>query len=249
MNNTTEKYSPEEILQLLKDFYNFQTQFDPEVESGEELTFYTTIADWRMICDLVSPMKLAKVHHEFFELKSSITELEDILYFEEKNTLRDFCEYIAKNASKEKIHPIITLGQSCMSAAIFKTLMTNLNKRGVNTDSIKPSSNFVPLFDKYAIELLEEVNKIAPGSLTKFEYRNNIIVRTGSMILLISILSIIVVSLFWHFHMSLLILSFLGLVVIFIGKLFKPEKNIIGGYNTMRDLVIGIQEQLEKAAT
>lgn len=38
------KYSPNEILQILNDFYNCQSVFDPEVESGEILNFETTIS-------------------------------------------------------------------------------------------------------------------------------------------------------------------------------------------------------------
>jgi len=49
------KYTPEEILQILNDFYNCQSVFDPEVEPCEILTFETTIADWIIICNLLEP--------------------------------------------------------------------------------------------------------------------------------------------------------------------------------------------------
>jgi hypothetical protein len=244
MNNEMKKYSSEEILQLLIDFYNFQTRFDPEVDKGEHLTFDTTISDWISICDLIAPKKLAKVYHDFFNLQTPITELERILTFQEVNKLKDFCEYIAENAYEENIKPIISLGQSCMSAAIFKTLIFNLNKRGVNTDDIKPSSEFIPVFKKYSVELLEEVNKLAPGSLTNFDFKDNWIVRTGGIIIAIFILSIIVIPLIWHFHWSLWIILGIGLTIVMIGKRFKPEKDIIGGYKTIRDLIIGMQEQI-----
>jgi len=243
------KYRPEEILQLLIDYYNFQTRFDLEVDEGEQLTFDTTISDWISICDLVEPKKLAKVYHDFFNLQTPISELERILNFQQVNKLKEFCVYIAENASKENIKPIISLGQSCMSAAIFKTLISNLNKRGVNTNNIKPSSEFIPVFKEYSVELLEEVNKLAPGSLTNFDFKNNWIVRTGGIIIVIFIISIIVIPLIWHFHGSLWIILGIGLTIVMIGNRFKPEKDIIGGYKTIRDLIIGMQEQLKKAAT
>lgn len=249
MNNEMIKYNSDEILQLLIDFYNFQTRFDPEVDSGEQLTFDTTISDWISICDLVGPKELAKVYHDFFNLNTPIIELERILTSQDVNKLKDFCDYIADNAYKENIKPIISLGQSCMSAAIFKTLISNLTKRGINTDNIKPSSEFIPVFKKYSVELLEEVNKLAPGSLTNFDFKDNWIVRTGGIIILIFILSIIVIPLVWQFHWSLWIILGIGLTIVLIGKMFKPEKDVIGGYKTIRDLIIGMQEQIKKAAT
>ena len=249
MNNQMTKYSADEILQILNDFYNFQSQYDPEVDKGEELTFDTTIADWRMICDLLEHKELAKYHHDLFKLQTPIAELEKILILEKQNKLRDFCVYIAENALKENIAPIISMGQTCMTSAIFKILISNLKNRGINTDNIKPSSEFIPLFDKYGSEFLEEVNKLAPGSLTKFEYRDNKIVRIGWSIIGIFILSIIVIPLIWHFHWGLMILLGLGLMAIIVGKRFEPEKNIIGGYATVRDLITGIQAQINKTAT
>jgi hypothetical protein len=249
MNSEMTKYSSSDILQILNDFYNCQSEFDPEVEKGEVLTFDTSIADWTMICDLIEPRKLAKYYHDLFKLETPIADLEDILIHEEQNKLHDFCDYIAQNAPKQNVVPIISLGQSCETASIFKTLIYNLKNRGINTNNIKPSSEFIPLFNKFGGELLEEVNKLAPGSLTKFEYRDNKIVRTGWSIIGIFILLIIVIPLIWHFHWGLMTLLGLGIIVVIIGKRFKPEKEIIGGYSTMRDLIMGMQRQIKKTAT
>ncbi|MFI5136475.1 MAG: hypothetical protein ACHQIM_01525 [Sphingobacteriales bacterium] len=240
------KYSTAEILQILNDFYNCQTAFDPEVDLDKQLTFENTISDWRAICDLVEPKKLAKCYYDLFNLTTSIGDLENILS-EKQNELKVFCAYISEHATKQTIAPIVMMGQSCMTAAIFKTLIANLKKRGVKTQDIKPSSKFIPLFHKYGGVLLEEVNKLAPGSLTKFEYRNNWIVETGISITLVFFLSIIIIPVIWHFHWTLMITLALGLVVIFIGNKFKPEKENIGGYDTIKDLILGMQAQINKA--
>ncbi len=73
------KYSPHEILQILNDFYNCQAVFDPEVDPGEHLTFETTILDWRAICDLIEPKKLAKSYSDLFNLTTPLADLEKIL--------------------------------------------------------------------------------------------------------------------------------------------------------------------------
>lgn len=161
------KYSPDEILQILNDFYNCQAVFDPEVASGETLTFDTTILEWRSICHLLKPKALAKSYYDSFQLKTQLADLELILTKSE-NSLRIFCDYLSEHAIKQSISPIIIMGHSCMTASIFKTLTGNLQARGVESKNIRPSSKIAPLFKKHGGVLLEEVNKLAPGSLSNF---------------------------------------------------------------------------------
>ncbi len=66
------KYTPEDILQIFIDSYNCQTVFDPEVETGQVLTFDTPIWDWIGICDLIAPKKLAKYYCELFCLDDTV---------------------------------------------------------------------------------------------------------------------------------------------------------------------------------
>ncbi len=243
------KYSPNEILQILIDFYNFQAAFDPEVDSGQILTFNTTISDWRMICDLIEPIKLAKCHHDFFKIKTPLADLEQLLLDEDSKTIGDFCNYVAEYSDKTEIKPVISLGQKCLTASIYKSLISELNNRGIDTKDIRPSSKFVPLFDKHTDAFMEEVNKLAPGALTKFEYRDNKIVRMGWSIMGISILGLILISLIWQFHWILLLFIGFGIIIIAIGRQYEPEKEIIGGYDTIRDLIKGMETILIKTAT
>jgi hypothetical protein len=249
MSNKLTKYSSEEILQILTDFYNCQSQFDPEVYTDLEISYETTIEDWREACDLLEPKGLAKFYHDLFKLNAPIVDFENILIHEKENTLKEFCDYISENAQKEEIEPIISMGKACHEAAIFKTLISKLNERGIKTGKIRPSSEFTPLFKKHGDAFLTEVNKLAPGSLTNFEYKDNKIVRTGWSIIGIFILSIIVIPLIWHFHWGLWVIFGLGITIMIIGRFFKPEKEVVGGYDTIRDLIIGMQRQINKAAT
>ena len=127
--------------------------------------------------------------------------------------------------------------------------MCKLNNRGINTNDIRPNSKFIPLFDKYTDAFMGETNKLAPGSLTKFEYRDNKIVRFGWSIIGIAILGLILISLIWQFHWTMLIMIGIGIITIAIGRQFKPEKEIIGGYDTIRDLIKGMEKILIKTAT
>lgn len=234
------KYSAIEILQILNDFYNFQAVFDPEVDAGLVLTFATTISEWREICDLVEPRKLAKSYQDLFQLTSPTIQLEDLM-LSSKNSLEVLCCYLSQHAVKQSISPILIMGQYCMTASIFKTLISNLKIRGVEVKNIRPSSKLAPLFLKHAAIFLEEINKLVPGSLSTFDYHNNWLVRAGHTFMMIFILSLIIIPFIWNFHWILLTPLFIGMTLTFIGIKFKPTKCVVGGYDTVRDLILGMQ--------
>lgn len=240
-NNEFTKYASEEILQILIDFYHFQSNFDPEVDKGQDLTFQTTIKEWRKICDLLEPNKLAKLYHELFDLKTDTSDLIDLLNKEEENTLQVFCDYIAQNAIKEKVNPIISLGMECQEAAIFKTLKDKLDKRGIDTKDFKPSTEFAPFFDKHASVLIEIISKLAPGSLTHYEIKNSIIGKLGAFLLLISII-ILIIALITHKAAWYISIPFaISTVLLFVGNKLKPGQSEVGGYHTVRDLIVGMK--------
>ena len=144
MNNEFVKYTSEEILQIIIDFYNFQSEYCIEIGREHILNFQTTIKEWRSICELLEPDKLAKFYHELFDLRTNQLDLTDLLQKEEETTLQVFCDYIAQNSSKEKVNPIISLGMECQEAAIFKTLKDKLEKKGIDTTGFRPSTEFAP---------------------------------------------------------------------------------------------------------
>ncbi|GAB3936996.1 hypothetical protein [Mucilaginibacter myungsuensis] len=237
------RYTPEEILQILNDQYHCQAVFDPEVDEGDDLTFATTIQEWRDTCDLIDPKSLAKVEHRSFQLATPVQELEIILSTE-TTTLLGFCRYISDHAVKLTVSPVMSLGTPCMSAAIFKTLTANLKERGVDVQHIRPSSKLAPIFNKHGGILLTEVSKFAPGAFTKFEYEQNRISRTGGNFILLFLLSIIVVPFVWHFHWMLLLPLGIGILLWYIGSKFPPAKEVIGGYYTLRELVMAMQARM-----
>ena len=240
------KYSPNEILQILNDFYNFQSVFDPEVSSGETLTFDITISEWVNICDLLESKALAKSYHESFQLNTPLVDLELILR-QSENDLRSFCNYLSEHAVKQSISPITIMGRPCITASIFKTLTANLQAKGVASKNIRPSSKIAPLFRKHGPVLLEEVSKLAPGSLSKFDYCDNWIVKTGLAFNLFFFFTIIFIPMIWHFQWILLLPLCIGISLTVIGNMFSPAKEVIGGYDTVRDLILGMEAQTKKA--
>ncbi|MFD0751772.1 hypothetical protein ACFQZS_16590 [Mucilaginibacter calamicampi] len=237
-------YSPEEILQILRDFYNFQSVFDPEVDAGAQLTFATSIADWISICDLISHKKLAEYYHKLFNLNTPVFDLESILK-NKSSTLEDFCRYISAYAQRQRITPVVIMSKSCETAAIFKTLMNNLAKRGVDTQNISPGSEIAPLFErKKSYIWLEEVNKLAPGSLTKFNYQENKVMQVAWAMFGLFAFSTVAVSLIRHFHWGLLVIMFISVILFVMGNRIKPAKITIGSYKTVRDLVLSMHAKI-----
>ena len=244
-SNKYGKYSSEEILQILNDQYNFQANVDPEVDKGENLTFTTTIVEWIDICDLLEPNKLAVVYHDSFELKANQSELIELL-LKKDATVKMFCDYISQNANKVIIKPSMSLGKSCLEASIFKTLKSKLEEKGIDTKNFKPSTEFLPFFDKHAPELVEVVSKLAPGSLRDYEFKDNLLTKISAWSFFFAIIIIVISWIMYEVTWITWVPFMISLLLFFIGKKFKPAKYEIGGYHTIRDLIIGMKNRLEQ---
>lgn len=211
------KYSKNDILQMLISQYQFAIEFDPVVNKGMDFNYESSIFDWRDACDLIEPKKLAKVYHKSFKLNRPISEFENILTDENNRTVSDFCEYIAKHAERQKIETIRLLGQNCQTASIFRTLKQNLSNNGADTRNIKPSSEINPFFMKYGGLLVDEVNKIAPGTISEFDFKQNWMSRIGRNIMFVGILAMILIWWLWNFYWLLILPIVIGIIIFQIG--------------------------------
>ena len=242
------KYSKDEILQMLISQYHFQTKFDPNVFEDVEPNYEFTIFEWRDACDLLNPTKLAKIYHEEFKIKRPILELETLLKNEDINTLNEFCYYISQHAERETIEPINLFGQNCQTASIFRTLKNNLTKKGVDTTYLKPSAKISNYFLKNGGIIFDEVNRIAPGTMSKFEYKVNKTEVMGNRILFFTIIFGIAFWKILFFHWLLLLPIVIGIIVSQIGMKKEPEKLNFGGFENFRELIYGMEKQLKKAS-
>ena len=243
------KYSKEDIFQMLISQYQFAIEFDPVVVKGMDFNYESSIFDWRDSCDLVNPKKLAKIYHKEFKIDRPLLELEDILINEDKRTVSDFCEYISLHAKRENIEPIRLLGQNCQTASIFRTLKQNLTEKGADTSELKPSSEINPFFLKYGGLLIDEVNRIAPGTMSEFEYQSHKLSRIGRNIMFIGILAMIGIWWIWSFIWWLTLPIIIGIVIFQIGDKKRPEKLNLGGFQNFRELIYGMENKLKKAST
>lgn len=243
---TISRYTPGEVLEIFKANYLQYQQFNHHVEPYEELTFETTIEEWRNICDLLNPYELAESFNYYFELNISIEKWLLVLEPEEVKNLGDICKFISENAVKPLIKPVKIFGSDCQSAATFKYLMNRFNQKGIMTAKIQPSSLVEPFAKENLGILIAEVNKINPAALPPVKYRSNYLTGMGEAIFLLGFIAL--VSSVWMRGLFSMIVSLIGLAILltWLGLKFGPTQVSFEGINTFRDLIERIHKN-EKA--
>jgi hypothetical protein len=241
------KYTKDDILQMLISQYKFGIEFDPVVIKGMDFNYESSIFEWQDACDLVETKKLAQIYHKEFNIKRPISELENILADGDNKTISDFCEYMSLHAEREKIEPIKLLGQQCTSAMIFRVLKQKLTDKGADTTGLKPSSEINPFFLKFGGQLFDEVNRIAPGTFSEFEYKSNKILRFGRNIMFFGVLTLICISWFWKFQWQLILPIILGIGLTNIGGKKQPEKLNISGFKNFRELIFEMEKKIKQS--
>ena len=86
-----EPATPEYVLAVLRDDYRQQCQYDPEAEPDVDLTFETTVAEWRNACDLVGTHDLGRAENEVWGIHRGDDEWRAILEPAKARTLGDVC--------------------------------------------------------------------------------------------------------------------------------------------------------------
>ena len=104
------------------------------------------------------------------------------------------------------------------------------------------SSNFTAYFLKYSDVVVSTVSKLSPGTLTYYKYEPAIIDRLSGLLLLLSIITPIVMAIFYHITWHIIPLFAVTIIVMLISnKSESPNQYDISGYHTVRDLVIGMK--------
>ena len=238
MKKTYTKYHPREVLQIVNANYRQQQQYDEIVLKNQELTFETTITDWRDICDLVTTHEFWIYLNYYFRLNLDKELWMTVLEPEATKTLGDLCNFISSHADKEIITPINLFGSNCETAAIFKSLIAKLKDRGVDISDIRPSSQLEPLVKKYKSILIEEINQIDPTVLPPVNYKSNWVYKWGLRTFFIMLF----VTFFLAYKESIWAwcsggICLVGYIMTWIGAKLNPEQASFTGIHTVADLV------------
>src|SRR5690606_29890065 len=189
-------YNPKEILEIIRANYKQQQQYDCVVLKNYELNFETTILEWRDICDLLETDQLWKYLNFSFQIDIDYQTWRNILEPEDKQTLKELCEFIALKSEKEIIKPIKLFGQDCETAGIFRTFTNKLKNKGIDTSEIRPSSKLETLITKYGAIIIEEINQIDPNVLPAITYKSNWIYKWGLRIFMTLLLVTLILGFF-----------------------------------------------------
>lgn len=140
MENKYRNYIPEEIYEILKEEHRLISQIDSEVDDSVDINKDMTILVWRIAMDRLPWDKLFSAMNKIYCTDVSKEEWMKAVKPEGKKKLWDLCKFIAQHAKKEIIKPIKMCGKECLSAAVFLALKRNISKRGVNVESLRPST-------------------------------------------------------------------------------------------------------------
>lgn len=155
--------TPIDVLNIFIEQHRLCSPFDPETDPYAELSFCSTINDWRDAKDLLPWQPLSEFLNQEFQISVTEKEWKSVLIPSSIRTLKDVCELNSKHSSKQDIQSINLFGRECLSAAVFLTLKKYLAKRNVNVSEIRPSTLITPYLEKYFSEMVEQTTIISNG--------------------------------------------------------------------------------------
>jgi hypothetical protein len=157
--------TPGYILDVIRDWHRQQCQFDEEAEPDAELTFETTVAEWRSACDPLDWQRLGRGLDDEWGLGRPVAAWWSVLEPAEERTLRDVCEFIASGAARPSIEPVSILGARCLPAGAFLAIRSLLREAGVEVDSVTPSTPLGEYTRHHLGVFLGPISRLAPNAL------------------------------------------------------------------------------------
>jgi hypothetical protein len=157
--------SPEFIHATIADQYRLQCGYDPEAEPDLEISFETTVAEWRNACDLVGWEEVGRGLNEEYGINVHRDRWFSVLEPASQRRLRGVCELIASEAMVVVVRPASVLGGKCLKAGVFLTIRTLLAQAGADVGDVRPSTPVHRFLPRYLGVFVGPVSRLAPGSL------------------------------------------------------------------------------------
>lgn len=171
--------TPNYALALIRDSHRQQCQYDPEADPSVELTFDSTVAEWRLACDLVSWRELADASNAWWGFECSREEWRAALEPATERTLRDVCELLARHAKIPRPRPAMLLGSPCVSGGTFLTIRALLGEAGADAREIAPSTPLDYYARRYLHVFLGPISWLAPDALPPVKILDHPISKTA----------------------------------------------------------------------
>jgi hypothetical protein len=165
--NTLSKSKPTatDVLAVLRDQHRHQCECDPEADPDINLTFDSTIQEWRNACDLVEWKPLATALNEQWNINVPLSNWKPLLKLAKKQRLEDVCKLISEHATLEIVVAPTILGRKCVPAGIFFAVRELLERDGANVRDLCPSSPLTLYSIDHFRAIAGPISQLAPGFL------------------------------------------------------------------------------------
>lgn len=161
----TRPATSEDVIDILRADYRFRAAVDPEVDDGEVLERATTLADWRITCDLVASRRLGPLFEMLFDLKLAPSEIERAMQPEDKRSLGDLADWLAPRVALPRVEAFSIAGTKDHGVGAFVALRSLLARAGISVREIRPSTMLSALGREHLVALTAAAMKLAPAAL------------------------------------------------------------------------------------
>ncbi len=237
--------TPEYVLEVFRDGYRHFCGLHEDSEPGGELSFDTTVAQWRLACSEFGfrSRDHARSLERLWKLGRTDEEWLVVLEPAKERTLVELCEFIARDALMPTIEPVCIMGSTCRKAGAFLAIRSVLSDAGVDVSSLAPSTPLARFFPRHLLVFLGPISRLAPNALpdiTFFRPRH----RVG---LVRRILGVVFAIAGWLIAPLAIVdgtvLAFVSWTASwFIAQVFVPSRLILGDLRTFRDLAEVVAE-------
>jgi hypothetical protein len=237
-----EPATAEYILAVMRDQMRYRNA-EGYGDRSTELTFDSSVAEWRKSSLLPGTRRLGRGLGAFFGVDYTDSEWRSLLDPAKERRLLGVCEAIATKGKRRRVRPVRVLGSAdCLPAGAFLAIRSLLVEAGADRSKIKPSTRLDQYYDEYDAIFFDQIAALAPGSVPSFSKRNSRDMMAAASIAacFVLFLSTAVALEFVGFHDAknwLLVIC--SIVAAMIWEIFEPRREI-EGLTTFRDLAIAI---------
>jgi hypothetical protein len=230
--------TPEFVLEVLRDSHRQQCAFDPEADPSAQLSFETSVAEWRNACDLVGTKDLGVALGEIWGIAIPPRAWEAALEPPKARTLRDVCELIASQAQRALVQNAGYFGAPSRSAGAFFAIRSLLLRAGADAAAIRPSAPIADAARRYPHVFLGPISRLAPGRLPTVTVRTSLAVTTFLVGLVVAL---VLARGYPSVALASALVAGFGLAGTWIAARFmKPAEVRFGAIVTFRDLAMTI---------
>ena len=228
--------SAQDILEIIRDRYRHAEQLDPEAERGLDLTFESTVAEWRNSCDLLPFAELWPALNTWFGVAFRASEWLEVLEPAEQKHLCGVCTLIATQASRPTVRPFPVAGIECWSAGTFLTIRALLSRAGVPVEKIRPSTPLAGYAREYGAVFISEIGRLAPGALPVPKIEHTAAHKLSIAALCAGFVVMLLVFKWYALFIASTVLIVIGFGGVWISSKYPPKAVKFGDLVTFRDL-------------